>query len=148
MTFQRILVGLDDSPAGFACARFAVDLGVRLGSHVRLVHVVSDGDVVRALGVLRRNHGIDERRRHGAESLLAHVLAEATEAGLDAEGETFLGEPAPVLLAQAREWDADLVVLGHSHRTGPGRLAIGGVTRQVLEFSECPVLVVPRQGGR
>jgi nucleotide-binding universal stress UspA family protein len=47
------------------------------------------------------------------------------------------------VLAQAREWRADLVVLGRSREAGVGDPFIGGQTRLVLEFTDIPVLVVP-----
>ena len=145
MTCRRILAGLDDSPAGLAGARYAVELAVSLGARVRFVHVTGDGEVVRGLTALHRDHGIDVRRRHEAQALLSHMLGEARKAGADAEGETLEGEPAPLLLEAARSWDADLVVLGHSGKAAPGRPSLGGLTRHLLEFSECPVLVVPQR---
>jgi nucleotide-binding universal stress UspA family protein len=57
---------------------------------------------------------------------------------------TLLGTPAARVLAEARAWHADLVVLGRSgqHRrsAAPG---LGSQVRTVLEFTEVPVLVVP-----
>ncbi len=146
MRCERILVGLDDSPAGLAAARYAVELATSLGARLRFVHVTGDGEVVRALSALHRDHGIDARRRHESEALLAHMLGQARRAGVEADGETLEGEPAPLVLDAARSWSAELVVVGHGGRPGPGRPPVSGFTRHVLEFSECPVLVVPRFG--
>jgi nucleotide-binding universal stress UspA family protein len=165
MTCRRILVGLDDSSGGLAGARFALDLAVPLHARVRFVHVVADGQVLRGLHAVRgagvrgaavrgggaEEHGDDdaitERRLHEAQSLVQHMLGEARDAGVAAEATTVQGAPAPVLLAEARDWGADLVVLGHAGSTGPGGQSVGGLTRSVLEFSDCPVVVVPRAQG-
>ena len=52
--------------------------------------------------------------------------------------------PAALLLDAARSWDADLLVLGRSDVGRVGPAYVGAVTRGVMEFSEAPVLVVPR----
>jgi hypothetical protein len=44
---------------------------------------------------------------------------------------------------KARVWGADLIVLGRSNLPGPGQPYVGSHTRQVLEFAERPVPVVP-----
>lgn len=145
MTCRRILVGLDDSPAGLAAGRYAVELAVSVGARMRFVHVTGDGEVVRGLHSMHRDHGIEARRRQEAQALVSHMLGQARRAGAEAEGECLEGEPAPLLLDEARSWQADLVVVGHSGQAVPGRPSIGGLTRHLLEFSDCPVVVVPQR---
>jgi nucleotide-binding universal stress UspA family protein len=148
MNPSRIMVGLDDSPAALAGARFAVALAAGLDARVRFVHVSGNGELTRTLTALHPGRDIEPRRSRGAEDLLAHMVTAAAESGVVADSEHLRGEPARLLLDQAREWGADLVVLGHSDRTGPGRLPVGRVTRHALEFCECPVTVVPAPGSR
>ena len=143
-TPQRILVAVDDSPAALAAVQVAVGIATRTGARVRFVNVVSDGLLVTGLSTLDRAGALDERRGASAASLLHHVRARAESAGVQAETVRLEGDPAPNLLAQARGWHADLVVVGRSDVRGSGRPYVGTVTRHVLEFSECPVLVVPR----
>ena len=54
------------------------------------------------------------------------------------------------ILAEAREWDADLIVLGRPRRGEFTARLFGSVTQRVLQRSACPVIVAPRQarGGR
>ena len=47
------------------------------------------------------------------------------------------------ILDAARQWNADLIVMGRSDERGPGRPYVGSQTEHVLEFTEVPVLVVP-----
>ena len=54
------------------------------------------------------------------------------------------GDPAALLLTEATNWGADLVVIGRSDVRGTGRPYVGTVTRKVLELVDTPVLVVPR----
>lgn len=143
--FTRILVAVDDSPAGLAAAQVAVDLAAPTGATVRFVHVIGDGELVRALQTLGHDGALATARSAAADSLLRHVAGVAERAGVPAETSSLSGEPAALLLGAAQHWDADLVVMGRSDVRGPGRPYVGSVTREVLEFSEAPVLVVPRR---
>jgi nucleotide-binding universal stress UspA family protein len=144
MTITRILVAVDDSPAALAAARTALDIARRYQASVRLVHVEQDGALVRALAGFDNEETIDERRTQAASSLLRHVLSQAKSSGLSAEAIGLEGDPASTVLAQIGDWKADLVVLGRSWQRGAGRPYLGAVSRQVLEFSEVPVLIVPQ----
>jgi universal stress protein E len=79
---------------------------------------------------------------------------------LDAEGEltTFLqaevpsscstpcvrgGDPASEIVREARDWAADLLVLGTHGRRGASRLFLGSVAETVLRHAPCATLVIP-----
>jgi nucleotide-binding universal stress UspA family protein len=53
------------------------------------------------------------------------------------------GTPAACILDAAREWPADLIVLGTHGRSGLPRLVLGSVAERVLRQAPCPVLTVP-----
>lgn len=54
-----------------------------------------------------------------------------------------LGDPAREIAAEAREWDADLLVLGTHARSGAARVLLGSVAEGALRSARCSVLVVP-----
>jgi nucleotide-binding universal stress UspA family protein len=144
--FSRILVAVDDSPAALAAVRRAVHLAALEHARLLLVHVLGDGELDRALARLaRRERGSrGPSRDDAAAALLRHVRAEAGRSGVTAETRSVTGKPATCLLDAAREWGADLVVIGRSDAGGTGHGYVGAVTREVLEFSDTAVLVVPR----
>lgn len=53
------------------------------------------------------------------------------------------GAPAASILAAARDWAADLIVIGTHGRSGLPRFVLGSVAEQVLRHAPCPVLTVP-----
>jgi nucleotide-binding universal stress UspA family protein len=140
---SRVLVAIDDSPAALAAAAAAVDLATHLGARIRFLHVTGDGELVRALTSIAHGERLQERRSRATASLLRHVLTQAQDANVAADTLGLDGDPAGVVLAQSRLWDADLVVLGRSGLRGAGRPYVGAVSRHVLELSDVPVLVVP-----
>jgi nucleotide-binding universal stress UspA family protein len=145
----RILLGVSDSPAGLAAARAALELAVTCGASVRAVHVLSDGEIDAALVAASAEAraaggaGTAERRLHSADAVLRHVLVRADEAGVVAEAVQRWGEPAEHLLAEARRWRADLVVIGRGEAPSPTHRPLGAEALRVLEFADVPVLVVP-----
>jgi nucleotide-binding universal stress UspA family protein len=54
------------------------------------------------------------------------------------------GSPARVLHELAESRDAAMLVLGSSHRAGPGRILAGGVAGNLLQGGPCPIAVAPR----
>jgi len=139
---DRILVAVDDSAAGLASARLAVQLAAQLGASLRLVHVVADSYVASALRG-SGEPGLSERRNAAAEGLIRHVEGLAKAAGVEAEAIELYGEPAQLILEQARNWPAELIVIGREVERGAGGPYVGRETRMVLEFAYQPVLVVP-----
>lgn len=142
---ERVLAAVDDSPAGLAAARQAVELAATYGASLRLVHVLANSDVASALaasGGIR----LSERQAASSQALFRHLKALAREAGVEVETVELHGEPAQLILHQARTWPADLVVIGRGEHPGVGGPYVGRQTRMVLEFADQPVLVVPRGG--
>ena len=141
---KRMIVAVDDSPAALAAVGVAIALAAQTGARLRFVHVIGDGELVRALSAGRPETHLRERRARSAETLLRHVVHRAGDEGVEADAFTRAGEPARVILGEVSTWGADLVVIGRSDVRGTGRPYVGAVTRHVLEFCEKPALVVPR----
>jgi nucleotide-binding universal stress UspA family protein len=142
---SRILVAVNDSPAALAAVGTAVVLARHTGARVRFVHVLGDDDVARALGNGdHEQRRMRERRSLAARSLLEHVTRVAERSEVVCDCRSLEGDAARALLGEARSWGAELVVIGRSDVRTAGRPYVGALTRHVLEFSDVPVLVVPR----
>ncbi len=144
---SRILVAVDDSPASLGAARAAVELAAGLGARLRAVNVLRDHVLSQTLERMSGYQRVGERRDIAAAGVLGHVAALARAAGVE-EVETcqLEGEPARCILAEARAWPADLIVIAKSsQQRRAGEPYVGGETANVLEFAERPVLVVPPQ---
>ncbi len=56
-------------------------------------------------------------------------------------GEAYSGSPAAEIIERAREWGADLIVLGSQGRFALGRLILGSVSQRVATNAHCSVRV-------
>jgi nucleotide-binding universal stress UspA family protein len=144
----RILVAVDDSPASARAVERGAELAQALAAELRLLHVVDLGWLSvgpeLALDVEAR---IAAHERTGDE-LLAAALRRAEAAGVVATTKRKdTGSPAQsvadVVVAEAAEWGAGLVVVGTHGRRGLERLVLGSVAEAVARASEVPVLLVP-----
>jgi nucleotide-binding universal stress UspA family protein len=139
---HHILVAVDDSADALAATRLAVELARELHASLRAVHVGSNHDVEAALSTAS-DTPMGARRGQGQAALLARVAAIGAAGGVAVETVLVPGRVGAALLRAARDWDADLVVIGKSGRPVVGDPYVGSLTRHVLEFADQPVVVVP-----
>lgn len=140
---KRILLAVDDSPAGLAAARTAMALANGTSGQVRAVQVLTDGEVTRELEERSGTAGPHERRERGATAVLKYVADLAERSGVDIETACLWGKPAKVILHEAATWPADVIVIGRAGQRHVGQPYVGSDVRHVLEFATVPVLVVP-----
>ncbi len=144
MTIRRVLVAVDDSPPALRAAHVALDLATDWHVSLRLVTVATDHALGALLDTAAPDGGATERIDQASRSVLRHLTETARSRGLDVDAVPLTGEPSRQILDEAQSWRADLIVMGRSDRRGPSSPYLGSVTAHVLEFAECPVLVVPR----
>lgn len=79
-------------------------------------------------------------RRSGlvVQRVVDHMRGE----GIDAEGMVLEGRPDEMIVAVAKECDADLIVTGSHGRTGLERILFGSTLERTLNDTSCAVLVV------
>jgi len=63
-------------------------------------------------------------------------------ADVDAQPVIGLGAPAEVILKQAKQENADLIIMGTRGNKGINRLLLGSVAEKVVKNAECPVTTI------
>ena len=66
---------------------------------------------------------------------------------IDLTSKVEMGNPAQEIIETAREWNADLIVVGSHCRGFWGRALIGSVSDGVVHHASCPVLIVRKTEG-
>ena len=93
-------------------------------------------------GVALGDQSMIDGLRENAEAIVKDAVAEVgrLHPSVQCEGATLEGQPAEVLVHEAR--DASLIVVGNRGRGGFASLLLGSVSQQVVHHAPCPVLVV------
>jgi nucleotide-binding universal stress UspA family protein len=86
-----------------------------------------------------------QEMRKSAERLTAGVAEKLRASGLAAETAVRDGDPRAVIVDEAKEWGADLIVVGSHGYTGVKRWLLGSVAQSVVSHAPCSVEVVRRR---
>jgi nucleotide-binding universal stress UspA family protein len=148
--YSKILVPVDGSETSTAGLNEAIKLAKIHGSQLCLMHIVNEFilDYTYAPGQYIEN--LLEALRKGGRGIL-----DAAETSVQRQGikphcvlvESIGGVAADLILEQAKEWQADLIVMGTHGRRGIFRLAMGSDAEQVVRAANIPVLLVRGQAA-
>jgi nucleotide-binding universal stress UspA family protein len=140
---ERIVVGVDGSPASAQALAWAVDEGRLRGARLLALHAFTPAYGGDPAVVWSSGHEAED-----AQGLLDAAVDRVEGSALagPVERQLVCDRPGPALLRAAE--GADLMVLG-SHGEGRWRrLLLGSVSRDVTTRATCPVVVVrPPRGG-
>jgi nucleotide-binding universal stress UspA family protein len=140
--YRRILIPVDGSPTSNKALVAGLQIARDAGGCVRLVH---DVDELAYLTGFETSAIVLEEVRKGAQRVLTAALEIANAAGVPAET-SLVDRPGERLgdnvAREAREWKADLIVVGTHGRRGVSRVLLGSGAEQVIRLAPVPVLVI------
>lgn len=143
--YQRILVPVDGSSASLLGLTEALKVAKGFSAQVRILHVVDEFVADVTLGPANYYEKWVEALREGGKATLNEALAAAKAQGGQPESvlvDTIGRRAADVIIEQANEWPADLIVMGTHGRRGVRRMLMGSDAELVLRMSPVPVLMV------
>lgn len=143
--YERILVPIDGSETSMAGLREAVKLAAALHSQVRILHVVNEFILDYSYGAAMYANNLIESLRETGKHIVQQGEKIAREHGVSVEGvlvESIGEAAASLILTQARDWDANLIVMGTHGRRGLRRIVLGSDAENVVRQSPQPVLLV------
>ncbi len=149
--YRRILVPVDGSNASLIGLRQALSLARDQNARVRIVNVIDEAVMVPVMmdpSAAVYTDVIGSLRDEG-QKVLAKARAEAERSGVQAEAVQVASRARPVsdiILAEARRFKADVIVMGTHGRRGLNRLLLGSDAERVLRDSPIPVLLTRRAG--
>ena len=146
--FRRIVVCTDFSETGDRAVAKAFALASDEDCMIYLLHAVEPPPTLNPLyahyysvpsyspSVLKQ---IVETSQKKLQSLIPDHIQNT---GIKVEIQVPLGEPVAEILQVAKEWPADILVVGTHGRRGISRALLGSVAEKLVRLAECPVLVV------
>lgn len=143
--YGKILVPVDGSETSALGLNEALKIAKSQGSQIRLLHIVNEYilDYTYSPGTFGDN--LIESLRDGGKAILKQAETAARQQGITPECvllESIGGVAADLILAQAKEWSADLIVMGTHGRRGLARVAMGSDAEEVVRATAVPVLLV------
>ena len=143
--YCKILVPVDGSETSTRGLNEAIKIAKAQGSQLRLVHIVNEFifDSTDAPGLY--SESLIETLVKGGREVLAIAEQAAQREGVKAGTvliESIGGVAADLILAQAKQWQPDLIVMGTHGRRGLARLALGSDAEQVVRAAMVPVMLV------
>ncbi|WP_368728195.1 universal stress protein [Paraburkholderia sp. BR10872] len=152
---RRIMIAVDDSKASTQALRFASRVVPR-DAQVRIVcaaeqpgawnaggaYSAGDAWMTGALNAARGDslHAAERTLEHAMSAFNGQVaLVEGQVVGLSGEA----GTVVPALADAARDWEADMLVVGTRHQGRMKRWVDGSVSGALAVCAPCPLLVVP-----
>jgi len=143
--FRSIVVGTDGSETATQAVRQAVDLAKKVGARIELVSAYEPIPQSRLRGERVEAPSDLEwmvNEREDVEATLRDAVAEAENAGVEAQTHARQGDPADAILDVAEERDADLIIVGNKGMTGAKRFLLGSVPNKVSHHAPCSVLII------
>jgi nucleotide-binding universal stress UspA family protein len=143
--YQKILVPIDGSETSTRGLNEAIKLAKNQRGQISLVHVVNELILDYGYSGGAYYGDIIESMRAAGSRVLNSAEALARQHGLDPESvllESIGGSAADLIVAQAKKWSADLIVMGTHGRRGLRRLAMGSDAESVVRESPVPVLLI------
>lgn len=141
--FRRILIAVDATSGAARAAEVGQELAATLRSEVALIHVVDPAVGLITEAGISAGEGVAMAEQN-AHALLTGLTnkSDLVSPGLSVRQFVEVGIAATQILKTAKEWSADLIVMG-THGHGRIRAALlGSVADSVLREAACPVLVV------
>lgn len=146
--FDRILLPTDFSECSEAAAGAARRLAERFGSRILVLHVLDERT---ANDPMFRGQIPIEAVRTRLEQFAQEsmdVFIERLFSGFEnLDTMLFTGTPFREILRAARDFPADLIVIGTHGRTGVEHVLFGSTAEKVVRQASCPVLTLRQSGN-
>jgi universal stress protein A len=138
MKFERILCAVDFSPDSVEGFRVAADLTRQYGGELLAFHVIEAQPALAPDALIELNNRAND-------ALIDLIESERSSLdGVTIVAEVTSGAPFEEIVHRARDWRAELVVLGSKGITSLEELFVGGTAEAVVKEASCSVLVARR----
>ena len=142
LSLKKILCPTDFSESSRKAFHYAVSLARQFNAEILLLHVFEP--LPPQVGILEGAF-MDTTSNEDAVHQLNEWRRRVSPA-VDAKTETRGGTPAyKQIVAAAKEFGADLIVIGNHGRNALGRALMGNTAEKVVRFAPCPALVIRQQ---
>ena len=143
---MKILLPVDSSPYSAEAVQAVTERPWPAGTTVRVLSAVENVGAP-AMGPVMFDAGgsleqLQKQRTMEANELTKNVADTVAASGLATETVVHDGDPRSVIVDEAEDWKADLIVVGSHGYTGIKKWLLGSVAQSVVRHAPCSVEVV------
>lgn len=157
MSFSRILVAIDRSSLTPEVFEQALDLAYKNKSSLVVIHCVTLTTGAGAAPLMDLGAGVYPLGDSTLQTIQPNYLQadirdakvwldaycqRAAKTGIPVESRCQIGDTGSQICEAAREFDADLIVLGRRGHKGLTEMLLGSVSNHVLHNAPCSVLII------
>jgi len=139
---MKIVMAIDDSKFSDAAAKSLAEQFRPQDAEVRVLHVVEPIVISEPPQMSAGYYPELEDRLPQAREVVDRVAKTLSSAGFRVTTSVATGDARSIILENAAEWNADLIVLGSHGRKGLKRFFLGSVSEAVARHAHCSVLIV------
>lgn len=140
MVFRKILIAVDSEPIAAHAADVGAELARLTGAEVAFIHVI-EPELVNPADRGIQPATLIASAKDEARKLIGDFRNRLSQPSSALEF-VQIGSPQTEIANAAKDWPADLVVIGSHGRGGVRRALLGSVAESVMRHAPCPVLVV------
>jgi nucleotide-binding universal stress UspA family protein len=157
MNLRKIITALDRSPQTLTVFEQALEQAQIHNGELMVLHSIRPEAPVRSgpflgigtvgdvatYGELKRSQQEHEQQEVAkAQAWLETYCQQARDRGIAVKCSCQTGEPAAWICEMAKNWQADLIILGRRGHRGLAEIMLGSVSNYVVHHAPCSVLVV------
>jgi nucleotide-binding universal stress UspA family protein len=142
MDYKKILIAVDDSAYSMKAAKAGFALAHSLKAEIGIIYVVNKAKEAVSADLLITAEQSKVVMLDEAEKTIQQFIE--MYKGIERITRfTPEGSPEQEIINIAKEWKADLIVMGTHGRSGLSRMMTGSTAEYVIRHSEIPVMVTP-----
>jgi nucleotide-binding universal stress UspA family protein len=136
--FRRILVAFDGSDPARKAFDVALDMAQKYQSEVHVLAIARPPEFAEEV----ETKAVIENARKRLERQFGALKSRAMQIGMNPHFRIRVGHPAEQIVRDAEEHEIKLILLGHRGHGIFDRWLLGSISRWVITYADCPVMIV------
>ena len=153
MEYQKILVALDSSSMSEVVFRRGMTTAKQNNASLMLCYCLTSDSPFWIQPTSYHSETAEDFKERYQESLekanqwLADYVNKAKEQGINTECSCQVDKPEHMILEMAKNWEADLIVVGRRGRRGLAEIFLGSVSNYIVHYAPCSLPIVQDEGS-
>lgn len=135
---KKILIAHDGSDSAGKAYLYALDLATKYGAELLVLAVASPPEFAEDV----ETEAVLENAEEHYQKLFNSLQEQAALQKVQPRYEIVVGHPAEQIIYRAEQEGIDLIVIGHRGKTFLQRWLLGSVTKRVISYAHCAVIVI------